>query len=95
MTVKIGVRELARNSNVLAGHDYIDVEDKRTHEYKGLFVSADYADMVKKFLDKKIKQKQQHELDEVLQFVGIADGDSNNMSAKEMRIAHASKYGNE
>jgi hypothetical protein len=95
MTIKVGVRELARNSNILTGHDYIDVEDKKTHEYKGLFVSADHADMVKKFLDKKIMQKQQHELDEVLQFAGIADGDSNNMSAKEMRAAHASKYGTE
>jgi hypothetical protein len=95
MTIKVGVRELARNSNILTGHDYIDVEDKKTHEYKGLFVSADHADMVKKFLDKKIIQKQQHELDEVLQFAGIADGDSNNMSAKEMRAAHASKYGTE
>jgi len=93
--VKIGVRDLARNSNILTGHDYIDVEDKKTHEYKGLFVSADHAEMVKKFIDRKIRQKQQSELDEVLQFVGIADGDSNDMRAKEMRIAHASKYGSE
>ncbi len=93
--MKIGVRELARNSNILAGHDYIDVEDKKTHEYKGLLVSADHADMVKKFIDKKIRQKQQHELDEILQFVGVADGDSKNMSAKEMRIAHSSKSGND
>ena len=95
MTMKIGVRDLARNSNILTGYDYIDVEDKKTHEYKGLFVSANHAEMVKKFIDKKIRQKQQSELDEVLQFVGIADGDSNNMSAKEMRIAHASKYSSE
>jgi len=95
MTIKVGVRELARNSNILSGHDYIDVEDKKTHEYKGVFVSSEHAEMVKKFIDKKIRQRKQQDLDEILQFAGIADGDSKNMSAKEMRSAHASKYRDE
>jgi len=93
--MKIGVRELVRNSNILSDYDYVDVEDKKTHEYKGVFVSADYAEMVKVFIDKKIKQQKQQDLDEVLQFVGIADGDSENMSAKQMRLASALKGNNE
>ena len=61
MIFKVGIRELARNSNILADHDYIDVEDKRTHEYKGLFVSAVFADEIKEFLDRKIAiQKQKN-----------------------------------
>jgi len=70
MTLKVGIRELARNSNILSGHDYIDVEDKKTHEYKGLFVSPKYADEFKNFLkDKKSKELQQ-QLDEIDKFAG-------------------------
>ncbi len=92
MAEKIGMRELTRNSNVLAGHDYIDVEDKKTHQYKGLFVSADYAEMVKAFIDKKIKQKKQQKLDEIMQFAGIADGEFGDMSIQELTALKYKKY---
>ena len=32
--MKIGIRDLVRNSNILDGYDYVEVEDKKTHEYK-------------------------------------------------------------
>lgn len=35
MTTKIGIRELARNSNMLDGYDYVDVEDKKLMNIKG------------------------------------------------------------
>ncbi len=92
MTMKIGVRELARNSNILAGHDYIDVEDKKTHQYKGLFVSADHAEMVKKFIDKKISQKKKQQLDEIMQFAGIADGEFGDMSIQQLTALKRKKY---
>ena len=95
MTMTVGMRELSRNSNILDGYDYVDVEDKKTHEYKGLFVSPKYADELKEFLDKKISKRKQEELDEIMQFAGILDGKANNMTAKEMRIAHARKYNDE
>ena len=56
MTTKIGMRELSRNSNILDGYDYVEIEDKKTHEFKGLYVSAKYADDFKKFLDLKIEK---------------------------------------
>jgi hypothetical protein len=28
MTMKVGIRELARDSNILDGYDYVEVEDK-------------------------------------------------------------------
>ena len=70
MTMTVGMRELARNSNILNGYDYVDVEDKKTHEYKGLFVSPKYADEFKKFLDDKISKEEQRQLDEIAKFAG-------------------------
>lgn len=70
MTTTIGLRDLARNSNILDGYDYVDVEDKKTHEYKGLFVSPKYADEFKSFLEEKEAIEIQEQLDEIMQFVG-------------------------
>ncbi len=92
MTMTVGMRELSRNSNILDGYDYIDVEDKKTHEYKGLFVSPKYAEELKEFLDEKISKENKKKLDEIMQFSGILDGKTNNMTAKEMRIARAKRH---
>lgn len=70
MTAIVGIREIARNSNILDGYDYVEVEDKKTHEYKGLFVSPKYAKEFKKFLDEKIAKEHQEKLDRVMKFVG-------------------------
>lgn len=70
MTKVIGVRDLVRNASILEEFDYVDIEDKRTHEYKGLFVSPKYAQEFKKFLEEKISQEIQEQLDEMSQFVG-------------------------
>ena len=70
MTIKVGMRELARNSNILDGYDYVEVEDKKTHEYKGLFISPKYADEFKAFLDKKISTEHQLKLDRLIKYAG-------------------------
>jgi hypothetical protein len=70
MTTMVGIRDLARNSNILDGYDYVEVEDKKTHEYKGLFVSPKYADEFKAFLQNKISKEHQKKLDRVMKFVG-------------------------
>ena len=66
----IGLRELARNTNILDEYDYVDVEDKKTHEYKGLFVSPKYAEEFKSFLKDKISKEQQEKLDRINKFAG-------------------------
>jgi len=88
----VGMRELSRNANILDGYDYVDVEDKKTHEYKGLFVSPKYADELKEFLDKKISEENKKKLDNIMQFAGILDGKTNNMTSKEMRKARAKRH---
>jgi len=85
MTTKIGVRDISRNINILQNYDYLDIEDKKTKEYKGLLISAKYANEIKEFLKKKIEQDKQKELDEIMQFSGIASGDTNNMSVKDIK----------
>ncbi len=70
MTMVVGMRELARNSNILDGYDYIDVKDKKTNEYKGLFISPKYADEFKKFLENKISQEQQEKWERIKPFIG-------------------------
>ena len=83
----VGIRELSRNSNILDGYDYVDVEDKKTHEYKGLFISPKYADEFKKYLDKKISKEKQTQLDEIMQFMGSMEMEDRyrGLEGKELR----------
>jgi len=40
--IKIGIRELVRDTSILDRYDYIEIEDKKTHKSKGIFVSGKY-----------------------------------------------------
>lgn len=92
MTSRLGVREITRNFNILEDYDYVEIEDKKTHTLKGLFVSAQLLDEVKTFLDKKIKDKKKDELDEMMQFVGMVNGDFNNLKAQDIKEMKKEKY---
>ncbi len=85
MITTIGVRDISRNINLLQNYDYLDIEDKKTKEYKGLLISAKYADEIKVFLKKKLQKERQKELDEIMQFAGIASGDTKNMTIQEIK----------
>jgi len=86
----IGVREISRNINTLENYDYINIEDKKTKEYKGLLISSKYADLIKAFLKNKIEEERQNELDEIMQFAGIASGDTENMTVQEIKAQKGS-----
>jgi len=70
MTTTMSIRELTRNGNMMGKYDYIDIEDRKSHEYKGVFVSAQYAEDVKNFLDDKRNKEKQEKLDRLMQFAG-------------------------
>jgi len=70
MTTTMSIRELTRNGSMFGEYDYIDIEDKKSHEYKGVFISAQYADDVKKFLEDKIAKEKQKKLDRMMKYVG-------------------------
>ena len=70
MTKKIGIREVTRNFSILDEYDYVEIEDKKTHKVKGIFVSEVYLDDVREFLEDKKAKEIQKQLDEMSQFVG-------------------------
>ena len=92
MTTTVGIRDISRNSNILEGYDYIDVEDKKTHEYKGLFVSPKFAEDIKRYLQKKILDEKQKELDEIMQFAGIAESETKDKTFQELKASKREKY---
>ena len=90
------MRELSRNANILDGYDYVDVEDKKTHEYKGLFISPKYADEFRKYLDEKISRENQDMLDRIDKFAGKGEIHKrfNDLTDREIREKVAKeKYG--
>jgi hypothetical protein len=88
----IGIRELVRNSKIIENYDYVEIEDKKTHEKKGLLISPKYADEFKKLLDKKISQAKQAKVDRIMQFAGIADGEFTNLTSKDIKKMKVDKY---
>jgi hypothetical protein len=70
MTKRIGIREVTRNFSILDEYDYVEIEDKKTHKVKGIFVSEKYIDDVREFLEDKKTKEIQEQLDEMSQFVG-------------------------
>ena len=85
MTTTMSIRELTRNGSMFADYDYINIEDKKSNEYKGVFISSQYADLVKEFLEKEIAKQKKKKLDDIMQFSGMMDGDTNNLSIQEIK----------
>ena len=93
MTTTIGIRELARGSSILKEYDYVNIEDKKTHQRKGLIVSNQYADEVEKYLKKIIAKKKQQRIDKIMKMAGTIKMDEKykDMNSKELRRARALK----
>lgn len=89
MTQRLGVRDIVRNFSILENYEYVEIEDKKTHNLKGLFVSVDFLEDVKKFLDEKIASQKQKKLDALMPFVGMVNGkfdeDMNTQAVKSMK----------
>ncbi|WP_035588009.1 hypothetical protein [Hippea jasoniae] len=92
MIKKMGIREITKNFSAIDRYDYIEIEDKKTHQIKGIIVSGRYVNEIRDIVRKVIEEKKKKEIDEILRFAGIADGDTTNLSEKELRIIHAKKY---
>lgn len=70
MTKRIGIREVTRNFSILDKYDYVEIEDKKTHKIKGMFISERLLDDVRKFLEDKEAKEIKKKLDEIKQFTG-------------------------
>lgn len=98
MTTTMSIRELTRNGSMFGEYDYIDIEDRKSHEYKGVFISAQYADDVKKFLEKKLAKQKQEKLDRIMKFAGKGSIDKRfeNLTASVIKEKKAKEqYGQE
>ncbi len=96
MTTTMSIRELSRSTNIIGDYDYIDIEDKKTHQYKGVIVPAKYADDVKKYLKKKLEREKQERIEGIMQFAGTVQIQERfrDKTAKEIRRMIAEeKYG--
>ena len=94
MTISVGMRELARNSHILDDYDYVDIEDKKTHEYKGLLISPKYADEFKRFLEKKLANEKQEKLDRAMQYIGQGKIDKSFDNLTSSQIKEKKAMGN-
>jgi hypothetical protein len=92
MTTTVGIRDLIRKSKILEEYDYVDVEDKRSHTYKGLFVSPKYADELKSYLKKRIKEEKRKAIYDVMQFAGVMTSEFGEKSVQELTEEKRKKY---
>ena len=88
MTKTLSIRELTRSGKILLDYDYIDIEDQKSHQYKGVFVSKKYAAEVKQFIEQKLRQERQNKKESLLKFAGIGSGE---ISAKTIQELKAEK----
>lgn len=88
----IGIRDLVRNAKILDEYDYVDVEDKRSHTYKGLFISPKYADDFKAYLKRKIEAEKRKALDDIMQFAGMANDEFGKKNVQELTEKKSKKY---
>lgn len=88
----MSIRDLGRNIKSLLNYDYVDIEDKKSHKLRGVFVSYKYADEIKEYLDKKIAKAKQEKVNDIMQFSGILDGKTDNQTIQELKEKKKEKY---
>ena len=85
MTKSMSVRDLTRSGSELFDYDYIDIEDKKAHDYKGVFVPRQYAEDVKKFLDEKLEIERNNKLNTMMKFRGMLNAETQGKSIQELK----------
>lgn len=85
MTRSMSIRDLTRSAALLFDYDYIDIEDKKVNDYKGVFVPRQYADDVKKFLNEKLERERSGKLDAIMRFSGMLDGQTEGKTIQELK----------
>lgn len=68
--MKIGLRELARNTKLIDEYDYLEIEDKKTHTPKGIYVSEKYSEFIKNHIEAEKQKRIQEHLEIIEKFAG-------------------------
>ena len=87
--ISMSIRDLTRNGALLNSFDYIDIEDKKSNDYKGVFVPRQYAQAVKSFLEEKLAQEKAEKLAALMQFSGAMTGDTQNLSIQDLKASRS------
>jgi DNA-binding transcriptional regulator YhcF (GntR family) len=95
MTTKMGVRDVVRNFSELEKYDYVEIEDKKTKEPKGMFISAKLAKELKDIIEQKAKEQKEEKLNKLMQFVGAFNGEFKDLTSQEIKALKREKYYNE
>ena len=96
MSMKVGIRELVRDTSILDKYDYIEIEDKKTHKSKGIFVSEKYAKDIQEFIENKHNEDIQRQLQEIEKYAGTCEVHErfNNLTSSQIKQKIAEeKYG--
>ena len=96
MTTKMGIRDIVRNFSILENYDYVEIEDKKTKEPKGMFISAKLANELKDIIDQKVREEKEKKLKFIEKFAGFLEVEDRfkDKSYKEIREMIArEKYG--
>jgi len=73
MTAKMGIRDIVRNFSILENYDYVEIEDKKTKEPKGIYISQKLAEKLKDIIEQKAKEEKEEELNFINKFVGFLE----------------------
>ena len=76
-TIRVGIRDLIRNSNILKDYDYVEIEDKKTKQFRGVYLSEKMAKEFKKYLEEKRQKKIQDKLDAIKNIVQYVNTSKN------------------
>ncbi len=83
--IRIGIRELVKDTSILNKYDYIKIEDKKSHKLKGIFISNKYAKEVEEFLKNKEKKEIQEKLEALNSFAGSGTGLFSNLTIQKIK----------
>lgn len=92
MTTKLSIRDFTRSSKILLDYDYIDIEDKKSHQYKGVFIPEKYAEEVKAFIDVKIQKEKMEKKKALFSFSGMAENEFGDKTLQELVSEKKDKY---
>ncbi len=83
--LKISINDLVNNSNILEKYDYIEIEDKKTHKLKGVFISGKTVDEFKKYLKKQKQKNIQEKLESFNKIIPMPAGSLANKSIQSIK----------
>ena len=85
MVTSMSIRELTRSGKELSKYDYVDIEDKKSNTYKGVFVPLAHAAKIKEYLNGLLDQEKAYKKQKILEFAGIMNGETENKKISELK----------